>query len=144
MAAKPQKRKRRLLRSRTYARLLVAISREIRALPFTPKCQTALINRLRDVERSIRAISERLPVIADRALAASLEGERERLEEAAGTTERALSVVVRQIEVAERERTVARQALIEANLRLAVSVVKRYARLNPAGCAISFRKAISG
>jgi RNA polymerase primary sigma factor len=130
-SAEPQKRKRRMPRPPTYARLLVAISREIRALPFTPKCRTALIGRLRDAERSIRAISERLPAVADRALAASLDEQRRRLEEAAGTTERALSAAVRKIEVADRERNAARKTLIEANLRLAVSVAKRHARSDP-------------
>ncbi len=122
------RRKRRATRVPTYARLLVAISQEIRSLPFTATYRNQLISTLQGAEQSLRSVSERLVKITEPALAQSLLEERERLEKQAGGTGQQLARAVTLIASAERDRHSARDNLAESNLRLVVSVAKRYAR----------------
>ncbi|MGH9620946.1 MAG: hypothetical protein ACRD45_14740, partial [Bryobacteraceae bacterium] len=81
---------------RTRAQLLVAISREMRALPFTPGFRAQLLDALRQTEQQIRSLPERIgrvrimPGVSDRGLSGGslqiLRAERERLENAAGAS----------------------------------------------------------
>ncbi len=121
-------RKRRAPRVPTYARLLVAISQEIRSLPFTPTFHNHLIHKLRETEQALRSISERLTMVTEPALAEALLEERERSERQAGATEQQLARALSLLAGAERDRNSARDKLAESNLRLVVSIAKRYAR----------------
>ena len=121
-------RKRRVPRVPTYARVLVAISQEIRNLPFTSTFRDHLLDKLREAEQALRCISERLTKVTDAALAQSLLGERERLETQAGASAERLTRSVALVAAAERDRDSARDKLAESNLRLVVSIAKKYAR----------------
>ncbi len=121
-------RKRRTRRVPTRARMLVAISKEIRSLPFTLSFRSHLIRKLRETEQSLHSVSERLTKVTDLALANSLLEERERLETQAGATGQQFAQAMTIIAGAERDCNSAREKLAESNLRLVVSIAKRYAR----------------
>ena len=123
-----RKGKKRAPRVPSYTRTLVALSKEIRSLPFTVQFRRQMIRHLEEAEQSLRSVSERLTKVTDPALLQALREERGRLEQRAGADGEQLKKAVAVFAQAERDHTAARQALVEANLRLVVSVAKRYAR----------------
>ncbi|MBV9083796.1 MAG: sigma-70 family RNA polymerase sigma factor [Acidobacteriaceae bacterium] len=114
------KRKRRGARSSSYPRLLVAISREIQSLPFTPEFSNRMVEHLRETEGSLGSVSERLKTAIDPALRQSL------LEQC--KNEDQLRRAVASIVAAEQERTIAREKMAKSNLRLVASIARRYVR----------------
>jgi RNA polymerase primary sigma factor len=114
------KRKRRGARIPTYPRLLVAISREIQSLPFTPEFSNRMVEHLREAELLLRSGSERLKTATDPVL-------RQSLLEACKNQDR-LRRAVASIAAAEQDRTMAREKMAESNLRLVASIARRYVR----------------
>jgi RNA polymerase primary sigma factor len=119
------KRKRRGARMRSYPRLLVAISREIQSLPFTPEFSNRMVEHLRETERSLRSVSEQLKTATDPAVRQSL------LEQC--KNEDQLRRAVASIAAAEQDRTMAREKMAESNLRLVASIARKYVRSYDSG-----------
>jgi RNA polymerase primary sigma factor len=119
------KRKRRGARIRSYPRLLVAISREIQSLPFTPEFSNRMVEHLRETERSLRSVSERLKTATDPAVRQSL------LEQCKNQDQ--LRRAVASIALAEQDRAVAREKMAESNLRLVASIARKYVRSYDSG-----------
>ncbi|MBV9342086.1 MAG: sigma-70 family RNA polymerase sigma factor [Acidobacteria bacterium] len=119
------KRKRRGARIRSYPRLLVAISREIQSLPFTPEFSNRMVEHLRETERSLRSVSERLKTATDPAVRQSL------LEQCKNGDQ--LRRAVASIAAAEQARTIARDKMAESNLRLVASIARKYVRSDDGG-----------
>ncbi len=124
-----------------YARLLVQISWLIREMAFTSSFQRRLsgtlrkmMDELRPLERDIVRLQRRLedPSISEPTSAAlrrelkALHGRIEELEEESGASTAELRRTVQIVERGEYEADQAKKRLIEANLRLVVSVAKRY------------------
>src|SRR4051794_7686752 len=110
------KRKRRGAHIRSYPRLLVAISREIQSLPFTPEFLNRMVHNLREAERSLGSVSESLRTASDPAVRQSL------LEQCKNQDQ--LRRAVASIVLAEQDRTVAREKMAESNLRLVASIAR--------------------
>jgi RNA polymerase primary sigma factor len=124
-----------------YSRLVVELSRQIRRLPFTPQYRARLIRCLKEagqefeqVQEQIDRIEKRLKqlntVDSERTLRQSLDdlsSRRQILDDSAGGTASELARMIQMINKGERDAEAARTKLIEANLRLVVSVAKRYA-----------------
>jgi RNA polymerase primary sigma factor len=110
---------------RSHPRLLVAISREIQSLPFTPEFSNRMVEHLRETERSLRSVSERLKTATDPAVRQSL------LEEC--KNEDQLRRAVASIAAAEQDRTMAREKMAESNLRLVASIARKYVRSYDSG-----------
>ncbi|HZQ53117.1 MAG TPA: RNA polymerase sigma factor RpoD [Bryobacteraceae bacterium] len=125
-----------------YMRTVVVISREIRSLPFSGRFQRRLSNALREVVDEIRPVEEEIeriqramerhpvpgnvsPATLRRELK-TLTAHLQSLEEKCGTTAADLRRTLAIVEQGESETDCAKKRLIEANLRLVVSVAKRY------------------
>ena len=127
---------------RNLARATVRISRLARQIPFSSLYQRRLVDHVRrtveefrPVEREIARIQRRLeePAAAGASQARELRKELrqcnlrlQQLEEACGASAAELRGTLHNIERGEQEGDYAKQQLIEANLRLVVSIAKRY------------------
>jgi RNA polymerase primary sigma factor len=125
-----------------YARLAIEISRKIRNLPFTSRYQRFLgrtlkevVDQLKPLEQEIARVQRKLEQLpaAEAGSAASLRKELkalsaqlEAIEDRSGSTASELRRTLQIIDRGELESDTAKKRLIEANLRLVVSVAKRY------------------
>jgi RNA polymerase primary sigma factor len=125
-----------------YARLVIQISHKIRMLPFTSRYQRLLSRTLKEATDQLRPLEQEIARVQNKleqlppsesanatALRREMKGllsDLQVLEDRSGSTVRELHRTLQILDRGETESDTAKKRLIEANLRLVVSVAKRY------------------